>query len=181
MLSGDSLWNLVYANGTSNQVDLLGDTNYNTDWQKEVFRTAIINDLNIAVSKKSFRFSYGNRIDNGLLRRDQFIRNNVSLNLNPTFLDEQIMLELNNKLVQTNSNFSDRGALGAAYFDPTKPVESTNDEYGGYFEWLQNNGAPNVLAAKNPVGLINQKNDESQVQRYIGNAKISVIRLYYLS
>tara|TARA_B100000963_G_scaffold191970_2_gene167040 strand:- start:2218 stop:5244 length:3027 start_codon:yes stop_codon:yes gene_type:complete len=174
VLSGDSLWNLVYTNGTSNQIDLLGDTNYNTDWQKEVFRTAIINDLNVAVSKKSFRFSYGNRIDNGLLRRDQFIRNNVSLNLNPSFLDNQIMLELNNKLVQTNSNFSDRGALGAAYFDPTKPIESSNDEYGGYFEWLQNNGAPNVLAAKNPVGLINQKNDESQVQRYIGNAKISV-------
>ena len=174
VLSGDSLWNLVHTNGTSNQIDLLGDTNYNTDWQKEVFRTAIINDFNVAVSKKSFRFSYGNRIDNGLLKRDQFIRNNISLNLNPTFLDEQIMLELNNKLVQTNSNFSDRGALGAAYFDPTKPVESSNDEYGGYFEWLQNNGAPNVLAAKNPVGLINQKNDESQVQRYIGNAKISV-------
>ena len=174
VLSGDSLWNLVHSNGTSNQIDLLGDTNYNTDWQKEVFRTAIINDLNVAVSKKSFRFSYGNRIDNGLLKRDQFIRNNISLNLNPTFLDEQIMLELNNKLVQTNSNFSDRGALGAAYFDPTKPVESSNDEYGGYFEWLQNNGAPNVLAAKNPVGLINQKNDESQVQRYIGNAKISI-------
>ena len=173
VLSGDSLWNLVHTNGTSNQIDLLGDTNYNTDWQKEVFRTAIINDLNVAVSKKSFRFSYGNRIDNGLLKRDQFIRNNVSLNLNPTFLDKQLMLELNNKLVQTNSNFSDRGALGAAYFDPTKPVESSNDEYGGYFEWLQNNGAPNVLAAKNPVGLINQKNDKSQVQRYIGNAKFS--------
>ena len=36
-----------YANGTSNQIDLLGDT-HNTDWQKEVFRTAIINDFNVS-------------------------------------------------------------------------------------------------------------------------------------
>ena len=56
MLSGDSLWNLVHTNGTSNQIDLLGDTNYNTDWQKEVFRTAIINDFNVAVSKNHLDF-----------------------------------------------------------------------------------------------------------------------------
>ena len=75
--------------------------------------------------------------------------------------------------MQTNSRFSDRGALGAAYFDPSKPVYVEDTTYGGYYEWLQNNGNPNVLAAKNPVGLINQKNDISKVQRYIGNAKFS--------
>lgn len=174
VLSGDSLWNLIHTNGSTSQIELLGDSNYNTDWQREVFRTAIINDFNVAVSQKIFRFSYGNRIDNGLLKRDQFMRNNISLNLNPTFFDKQIALELNNKLVQTNSNFTDRGALGAAYFDPTKPAMSTDSSYGGYFEWLQNNGTPNTLAAKNPLGLINQKNDKSQVQRYIGNVKISL-------
>ena len=106
-------------------------------------------------------------------KRDQFIRNNISLNLNPTLFNEQLKLEINNKLVQTNSRFSDRGALGAAYFDPTKPVYSQNEAYGGFFEWTQNNGSPNTLAAKNPVGLINQKNDLSSVQRYIGNSKFS--------
>ena len=173
VLSGDSLRNLIYNNGTANQIELLGDSNYNTNWQKEVFRNTIVNDFNVAVSKKYWRFSYGNRVDNGLLRRDQFVRNNISLNLNPSFLDDQFKLEINNKLVQTNSRFADRGALGAAYFDPTKPVNSQNEVYGGYFEWTQNNGSPNTLAAKNPVGLIDQKNDLSSVQRYIGNSKLS--------
>ena len=173
VLSGDSLRNLVYNNGSANQIELLGDSNYNTNWQKEVFRNTIVNDFNVAVSKKYWRFSFGNRVDNGLLKRDQFVRNNISLNLNPTLFNEQLKLEINNKLVQTNSRFADRGALGAAYFDPTKPVYSQNDAYGGYFEWTQNNGSPNTLAAKNPVGLINQKNDLSSVQRYIGNSKLS--------
>ena len=173
VLSGDSLRNLIYNNGSANQIELLGDSNYNTNWQKEVFRNSIVNDFNVAVSKKYWRFSYGNRVDNGLLKRDQFVRNNISLNLNPTLFNEQLKLEINNKLVQTNSRFSDRGALGAAYFDPTKPVYSQNEAYGGFFEWTQNNGSPNTLAAKNPVGLINQKNDLSSVQRYIGNSKFS--------
>ncbi len=173
VLSGDSLRNLIYNNGSANQIELLGDSNYNTNWQKEVFRNTIVNDFNVAISKKYWRFSYGNRVDNGLLKRDQFVRNNISLNLNPSFFDNQFKIEINNKLVQTNSRFADRGALGAAYFDPTKPVYSQNDVYGGYFEWTQNNGSPNTLAAKNPVGLINQKNDLSSVQRYIGNSKLS--------
>ena len=173
VLSGDSLRNLIYNNGSANQIELLGDSNYNTNWQKEVFRNTIVNDFNVAVSKKYWRFSYGNRVDNGLLKRDQFIRNNISLNLNPTLFNEQLKLEFNNKLVQTNSRFADRGALGAAYFDPTKPVYSQNEVYGGFYEWTQNNGNPNTLAAKNPVGLINQKNDLSSVQRYIGNSKFS--------
>ena len=173
VLSGDSLRNLIYNNGSANQIELLGDSNYNTNWQKEVFRNTIVNDFNVAVSKKYWRFSYGNRVDNGLLKRDQFVRNNISLNLNPSFFDNQFKIEINNKLVQTNSRFADRGALGAAYFDPTKPVNSQNEVYGGYFEWTQNNGSPNTLAAKNPVGLIDQKNDLSSVQRYIGNSKLS--------
>ncbi|MBM78179.1 MAG: SusC/RagA family protein [Crocinitomicaceae bacterium] len=173
VLSGDSLWNLVQNNGNAAQIQLLGDTNYNTNWQREVFRTAIVNDFNIAVSKKFFRFSYGNRIDNGLLKKDQFIRNNISLNINPSFLDNHIQIESNNKLVQSSSNFADRGALGAAYFDPTKPVISGDSVFGGYYEWLQNSGSPNTLSAKNPVGLINQRKDISQVSRYIANSKVT--------
>ena len=173
VLSGDSLWALIQSNGDADQIASLGDSNYNTDWQKEIFRNSLVSDFNIAVSGKSYRFSYGNRIDNGILKRDNFIRNNISFNLNPSLFDDHLYLESNNKLVQTNSNFSDRGALGAAYFDPTKPVFSNDTAYGGYYEWLQNDASPNTLSARNPVGLINQKNDISKVQRYIGNTKFS--------
>lgn len=175
VLSGDSLRNLIMLKGNATQQALLGSAN--TDWQREVFRNAYVTDNNVSISGgiKNFpyRLSLGNRLENGLLMRDQFMRNNVSLNITPSFLDNHLMLEANQKYVQTNSFFANRGALGAAYFDPTQPVYSDSSTYNGYWEWIDNNGKPNTLAAKNPVGLINQRDDESKVNRYIANAKLT--------
>ena len=60
--------------------------------------------------------------------------------------------------------------LGAAYFDPTKPVNSKDT----YMVFL--NGPKimvvQILLPKNPVGLINQKMIYT-VHRYIGNSKLS--------
>ncbi|MFM7666896.1 MAG: TonB-dependent receptor domain-containing protein, partial [Bacteroidota bacterium] len=50
-------------------------------------------------------------------------------------------------------------------------VYSDTTLYGGYFEWLGANGKPNTLSAKNPLGLIRQREDQSDVWRYIANAK----------
>ena len=43
----------------------------------------------------------------------------------------------------------------------------------GYFEWLNpNTMEPNTLAGKNPVGLVNARDDISNVSRFIGNLKL---------
>ncbi len=175
VLSGDSLRNLVSRIGNPAQIALLGDAN--TDWQREVFRPAYVVDNNVSLTggirNLPYRLSFGNRVENGLLKRDQFMRNSVTLNLTPSFFDNKLQLEINNKLVNTRSFFANRAALGAAYFDPTQPVYSDTNAFGGYYEWIDNNGKPNTLAAKNPLGLLMQREDQSDVWRLIGNAKVT--------
>ena len=175
VLSGDSMRNLINRVGTPTQQNLLGDAN--TDWQRVVFRPAYVTDNNVSltggIKNFPYRLSFGNRVENGVLLRDQFMRNSVTLNMSPSFLNKNLQLEINNKLVNTRSQFANRGALGAAYFDPTQPVYSDTTLYGGYYEWLGTNGKPNTLAAKNPLGLIMQREDRSDVWRYIANAKAS--------
>ena len=175
VLTADQFRDVVGENGTAAQSALLGSAN--TDWQREVFRTSVVADNNVSltggIKNFPYRLSMGNRIDNGLLRRDQMMRNSLSLNMNPSFFENHLQLEVNQKLVQINSFFANRGALGAAYFDPTQPVYSDTSIYGGYWEWLDNNDKPNTLSARNPVGLLNQREDNSQVRRYIANAKLT--------
>ena len=175
VLTADQFRDVVGENGTAAQSALLGSAN--TDWQREVFRTSVVADNNVSltggIKNFPYRLSMGNRIDNGLLRRDQMMRNSVSLNMNPSFFENHLQLEVNQKLVQINSFFANRGALGAAYFDPTQSVYSDTSIYGGYWEWLDNNDKPNTLSARNPVGLLNQREDNSQVRRYIANAKLT--------
>jgi iron complex outermembrane receptor protein len=175
VLSGDSLRNLVNRIGNPAQIALLG--NANTDWQRVVFRPAYVTDNNISltggIKNFPYRLSFGNRLENGVLKRDQFVRNSVTLNMTPSFFDNNLQLEVNSKLVNTRSFFANRGALGAAYFDPTQPIYSDTSTYGGYYEWLNNSGKPNTLAAKNPLGLLMQREDLSDVWRFIGNAKVT--------
>ena len=175
VLSGDSLRKLINRQGSQQQIDLLGAAN--TDWQKEVFRTAITTDNNVSITGGiiglPYRLSVANRFENGLLKRDNMNRTSLGLNLNPTFLDGNLQLEVNQKMVQSRAFFANRGALGAAFFDPTQAVQSGNNNlFGGYFEWIDN-GKPNVLSARNPLGLIMQSEDRSVVNRYIGNAKVT--------
>lgn len=173
VLSADEFRELVTTNGTPAQAALLGEAN--TDWQREVFRTAYTADNNVSVTgginNLPYRLSFGNRYENGLLQNDRFIRNSLALSLTPQFLDGDLQIQFNNRLAHTSNVFADRGALGAAYFDPTQPVFVDSEDFGGYFEWLENNGAPNQLSPRNPVGLINQRDDRSSVLRYIGNLK----------
>jgi TonB-linked SusC/RagA family outer membrane protein len=175
VLSGEEFRKLITENGSSQMIDLLG--NANTDWQKEVFRNAFVTDNNLSltggIKGLPYRLSIGNRLENGILKRDQFNRTSVSLNLTPSFLDNHLQLEMNHRYSQTYSFFANRGALGAAFFDPTQSVSSGDTTYGGYYEWLNTGGLPNTLAPKNPVGLLNQRDDRSNVSRYIGNAKLT--------
>jgi iron complex outermembrane receptor protein len=175
VLDGEELRRVVAENGTPAQTALLGTAN--TDWQKEVFRTAYVTDNNVSLTgglkNLPYRLSVGNRFENGLLKDDRFVRTSASLNMNPTFFKKSLLVEFNQKLIQTNSVFANRGALGAAYFDPTQAVMSGTDALGGYYEWIENNGAPNTLAPKNPLGLIKQRDDRSNVARYIGNLKLT--------
>ncbi|MEO8148845.1 MAG: TonB-dependent receptor [Bacteroidia bacterium] len=159
--------------GTAPRITKLDET----DWQKEVFRDAISSDNNLSFSggikNLPYRVSLGVLSQNGILQRSQMDRYSVGLNLNPSFFKNQLEVEINTKYSQSVSQFTDQGSIGSAIsFDPVRPVYSDTTTYGGYFEWLNAQGNPNTLAARNPVGLIYQKDDKGIVDRFTGNVAL---------
>lgn len=174
-LTGDEFRELVTANGTQRQIDLLGDEN--TDWQDQIYRVGFSTQNNLTftggIENLPYRLNLEFFNDQGVLKRSEMSRYSANLNLSPTYLDGHIKVDANGKFSRTNNFFADQGAIGSAVvFDPTKPVFSETEDYGGYYEWVANNGNPNFLAPRNPVGLLEQREDESNVNRFIGNVKV---------
>lgn len=162
--------------GNANVTGLLG--NAETDWQKEIYQTAISHDHNISVTGSSYglpyRLSLGYSNQDGILRTDNLERFTGALTLTPTLLDDHLDVALNVKGMVVNNSFANRGAVGSAIsFDPTQPVRVEGGDYGGYYTWLQtnNSGLPITIATSNPVAQLNMRDDASTVYRMIGNVQ----------
>lgn len=181
-LSADQLRELVNAKGSATQISLLGAAN--TDWQKEIYRTAIGTDHNVSVSggadNITYRASVGYANLNGILLRDNMERSTISAALVGDFFDKHLKVQVSNNTSLINSNFSNRGAIGSAVrFDPTQAVK--NDD-GTYFQWYTYpNGVQtvNTLATRNPVSLIEQTNNYGTTYRSIGNIQFDY-KLHFL-
>lgn len=175
VLSPAQFRELVNTRGNADQKALLGQAN--TNWQDEIFRTAFSQDNNLSVrgslGRMPYRASVGFLNQDGVLKTGNMKRTSGALSLSPRFFDDHLRVDINLKGAVTNNTFANEGAIGSAVtFDPTQPVLSGGKRYGGYFEWLlPGSGLPNLNAPRNPVGLLNMRNDESTVQRSIGNAQ----------
>ncbi len=159
----------------SREVQLLGTAD--TDWQSEIYQTAIGHDHNVALSgavkSLPYRVSLGYTNKNGLLKTDNFERFTGGINLNPGFLDNTLQVNFSLKGMKINNQFANRGAIGTALsFDPTKPVLDAESPYGGFWTWTDNNGLPIALAPANPLALLNLRDDRSSVNRFITNVQI---------
>lgn len=171
--NGDDFRALINEKGTTTQKEKLGTEN--TDWQKEIYHLGFNTDNNLSltggIKNLPYRLGMEYYHEDGILRTSQLDRVGVTLNLNPTLFNNNLKVDANAKFYNNKNTFADQGAIGSAVtFDPTQPVNSGNDEYGGYFEWLDpTTGNPNQLAPRNPVGLLNQREDKSKVNRFIGN------------
>lgn len=79
-------------------------------------------------------------------------------------------LNINAKGSINNNTFGNTNAIWAAStMNPTIPVYSGLDTFGGYTEAIDNTGAPANGAVMNPVGLIKMNDSQSNVRRFIGN------------
>lgn len=175
VMSADEFRNFVTNKfgANSGAVKLLGTAN--TDWQKEIFRTAIGHDHNVTVSgglkNMPYRVSVGYTNQNGILDTSNFERYTGSFNLSPSFFDNHLNVNINAKGMISNNRFADTGAIGAALdFDPTKPVMDGNSKYGGYFAW-EDAGQFISIATKNPVSMLKQKKETANSKNIIANAQ----------
>ncbi len=175
VMTADQYRAFVAEFGNPTQQELVGEAT--TDWQKEIYRIgfATNNDISFTGGVKNLPYRLGLEYysENGILKRSALDRYGATLNLNPKFFDDHLSFDVNGKYSYTNNFFADQGAIGSAVgFDPTQPVNSGDEVFGGYYEWLTAGGAPNVLAARNPLGLLFQRDDESNVNRFLGNVAI---------
>ncbi len=179
VLSADQLRSIVNSKGAPGDAAKLGTAN--TDWQDEIFRTSFGQDLNISASgaiadgKLPFRISGGMLNQDGILRTSNFNRQTLAINLSPRFLKDQLRVDINLKGARTGNRFADEGAIGSAIaFDPTQPVRTNSNRFGGYFEYLETIGigqVPRDLAPRNPVSLLEMRENRSEVFRSIGNVQ----------
>lgn len=176
MLSRDEFVNVINQFGTDNQKSLLGTAN--TDWNDEVYRTAFGTDNNLSVSGSidkwlPFRVSVGYYNQSGLVRKDNVERWTGNVVLTPSFFQDHLKLTINAKGTLNNNSFNNGGAVwAAATFNPTIPVYSGNDKYGGYNEALDADGYPVNAGVRNPRGLVYLYDSKSKVSRFIGSMDV---------
>ena len=176
MLSRDEFVNVINQYGIDKQKSLLG--NANTDWNDEVYRTAFGTDNNLSVSGSidkwlPFRVSVGYYNQSGLVRKDNVERWTGNVVLTPSFFEDHLKLTINAKGTLNNNSFNNGGAVwAAATFNPTIPVYSGNDKYGGYNEALDADGYPVNAGVRNPRGLVDLYDSKSKVSRFIGSMDV---------
>ena len=166
----------------------------NTDWQDEIYRTAVSADHNISVSgglkNLPYRIGLGYTDQNGILKTTNYQRFTGSLNLSPTFLEDHLAVNFNAKYMHSATTYADEGAAigGAVSMDPTKPVYGNvtsdadlyNKYYGGYYQYssaIDHDDptwavGPNSLAPKNPVAALYQYGNKGKSNTVLGNLEL---------
>lgn len=149
-----------------------------TDWQKEIYQTAITTDNNLSVSgavkNMPYRLSAGYMNQEGILKTDNLQRVSAGIAVTPYLFDKHLKIDINLKGTVNKSRFANNAAVSSAvYFDPTQPVHAESP-FGGYYEWYAKDAASgdvtlNKLAPRNPVALLELYNNSATVQRSYGN------------
>ena len=196
-LSGDELRTYASQLGhKESKTNTLGTAN--TNWQDQIYRTAISTDHNISMvggtKNMPYRFSLGYTDQNGVIKTSNMQRVTAALNLSPSFLDNHLSFNLNAKGMYIYNRYADGGVVGGAIsMDPTAPVygqlvnakgdvkgattEQLNQFFGGYYQRTATanyndtewNITKNAQTTANPLATLEQKNDRAHAGSFIGN------------
>jgi len=147
--------------------------NVSTDWQDEIFRTAITQDHNITFSNgtknSSYRASINMSDQPGTILSTGLRRYSLRLNAIHKMFDERLILSVNasntryefkNFLEQQSSGASGGIINNALKGDPTQVVYNEDGTYNEYSE----------VNFRNPVAMAKQISDKTVGDRFIGNA-----------
>ncbi len=175
VLSADQFRQIINERANEDVAALMGGAN--TNWQDEIFKKALGYDTNVGLTGNitpnlPFRLSLGYTNQDGILKTSNFERTTASVSVTPSLLDNHLTIDVNAKGSVEENQFADTGAIGSAIMmDPTQPVYSGNSNFGGYWEWLNNEGNPNANGTRNPLALLMLKDNHSYVNRLVGNVK----------
>ena len=163
----------------------------NTDWQDEIFRTAVSTSHNLSITgglkNMPYRVSAGYQSDSGIIKNSYMKRFNASVNLAPSFLDDHLNFNVTAKFMAEKDSYVDAGAVvgGALAMDPTRPVydhSAIGDAFfGGYYQNYQGTDAypdpnwtytSNTNTPQNPVAYLNQRSCIAHSSDFTGNIEM---------
>jgi TonB-dependent starch-binding outer membrane protein SusC len=177
VLTADQFRDYVTSHDTSSAgkyKSLLGKEN--TDWQKQIYQTAVSTDNNLSISgsagKIPYRVSAGYTDQNGIIKTSSLQRYTGDISLTPSLFKDHLKVNFNLKGAEVSQRFTNASAVGdAVTFDPTQSVYAANNKYGGYFQYLDPTSATGLKANSplNPLALLDQTDDHSNVYRTIAS------------
>jgi TonB-linked SusC/RagA family outer membrane protein len=144
------------------------DFGSNTDWNKEITRTAYSHVHNLGFSggdeRTTYNASFNYRNTQGVAITTGFQQLNGRLNLVHKALNDKMVFNLNINTTSRNSQFGFSDAFKyATIFNPTAPVYSKDPLYdltgGGYFE-------SNFVDYSNPVAMLRQNTNEAMNKKF---------------
>ena len=142
---------------------VLEDLGANTDWQKEISRTAITRNHNVSLGggagKLNYYGSFGLQQQEGILKGNDLNLYTGRLNLSQKFLDDRLNVDVNLNATSTHNNRPPIGSmLGNAI--------STNPTYPAY----DANGQPfRYQSGTNPLITLGLEKDITTINRIIGS------------
>lgn len=188
MLSREQFISLAESQGYGQYLWKDADGQYgDTDWNSQIYRTAFGTDNNLSVSGRftrdfPFRVSLGYYNQDGIVRTDNATRYTGSISLSPSFLDDHLRFTFSAKGAVNRNRYAPSGSAiyNATAGDPTRPVYSGNEAFGGYSEILSGAGEVSTVSGTyNPLGLIMQRDYHDMVRRVIANADVEY-RMHFL-
>jgi TonB-dependent starch-binding outer membrane protein SusC len=176
VFNADQFRAVVTAKAPGN-LEFLG--NANTDWQDQIYQTAIGYSHSLSLAGGSDNFTYraslGHQEQEGIIKTSYTKRTNVAINLSQKFLNDDLTFTANIKGAQTEDRYNP-GVVGSAIaYDPTQPVYDELSPFGGYNEWydsLDGKRVPVFQATSNPVAELDLVKDIGTVFRALGNFQV---------
>ena len=170
VLSADQFRKFVIDQGGDES--LLG--NAKTDWQDAIYENAFgtIQDLTLTkgFENGSIRANYNVSAQPGILKTSQYARNAININFEHRFFDDHLKMNVTEKGSLVDNRFADEGAIGSAlFFDPTQPI---GGRWAGYFEFEDEDGTTRNLAPRNPLSLLELRDNRQRAKRNISNLQL---------
>jgi TonB-linked SusC/RagA family outer membrane protein len=160
--------------------DSLNKPDYNyghaTDWQDEIFRTALSQEHNLSLNggteKTHYRTSFGYLDQQGIIEKSNLKRFSGRLNLTQKALNDRILFETNligsqiieNQVPVGATGFEGDVLLNALKANPTWPVY---DSLGNPFQ-------TGVASERNPVAMLQYTDDVTRTTRLLGGVAATV-------
>lgn len=167
----------------ANKIDILSADQYrqyvpdatgtaSTDWQDEIFRTAVVHEHNVTFSNgnknTSYRASLSASGQDGIIIGTGMDRYSLRFNLTHKMFEDRLIFNLNatntyyklDNVLEQQTGGANGGIINNALkANPTEPVYKADGSFNEYAETV-----------RNPVAMAKQMSDKSRGDRFIGNA-----------